>query len=332
MMSRRLGRSNITVSPLGLGTNGLGGPIRDATRPEAGLLGYGHVDEATAMRTIQAALDSGVTFFDTADEYGCGRAERLLGKALAGKREQAVIATKFGTTFDEQSRTITGQDARPAAIRRACEASLRRLQADVIDLYLLHLRDLPLEEGAEVRETLEDLVSAGKIRWYGWSTDDVERARFFAAGAHCTAVEHRLNIFLDAPEMLALCADADLASINRIPLLMGILTGKYRGRQPQLPAEDARSRWFAPPPVLDDVRLVEQLRGILTEDGRSVVQGTLGWIWARSPHTIPIPGSKTAVQAAENGAAMQFGPLRGSQMGRIAQLMAAGRPQERSKS
>jgi hypothetical protein len=194
-----------------MGTNALGGPIWDSSVRSDGPVGYGEVDESTALKTIRAAFDAGVTFFDTADEYGCGRAERLLGTALRGRRSEVVLATKFGHTFEEANCTVTGSDASPDALRRACEASLRRLGTDVIDLYLLHLRDLAIPAAAEVRDTLECLVSEGKIRFYGWSTDDVARARFFAEGEHCAAVEHRLNIFLDAVEMLEICDERGAA-------------------------------------------------------------------------------------------------------------------------
>jgi aryl-alcohol dehydrogenase-like predicted oxidoreductase len=134
-----------------------------------------------------------------------------------------VIATKFGDTFNEQTCQPTEEESTPAYIRRACEASLRRLNTETIDLYLFHIRDHPLERAGEVRQTLEQLAKVGKIRWYGWSTDDPERVRFFVEGPHCTAVEHRLNVLLDAPEMLTLCEELDLASINRIPLMVGML-------------------------------------------------------------------------------------------------------------
>lgn len=321
MLKRRLGRSGVQVSGLGLGTNGIGGP---ATYPAAWgerTLGYGPVDEREAICALRCAVDMGVTFFDTADEYGCGQSERLLGEALGRRREDVVIATKFGYTFDSQRRQITGRDVSPGYIRRACEASLRRLGSDYIDVYLLHLRDLPLAEAQQVRETLETLVAEGKIRAYGWSTDDVERAGFFAEGEHCTAVEHRLNVLLDNPPMLDLCVEAELASVNRIPLLMGILTGKYEGAAPRLADDDIRSIFFRGEGVLRDVQRVEVLREVLTSDGRSLVQGALGWIWARHAYTIPIPGFKTVAQVEENAGALRYGPLSSAQMRQVDEIL-----------
>jgi aryl-alcohol dehydrogenase-like predicted oxidoreductase len=179
MLTRTLGRSGITVSALGLGCWAIGGPMWRGERP----VGWGTVDDAESLRALRRALDLGVTFFDTSDAYGCGHSERLLGQALAGQRERVVIATKFGNVFDEQTRHITGADASPDFIRQACEASLKRLQTDYIDLYQFHLGSYDLAQAGSVRDTLESLAAAGKIRSYGWSTDDPARARFFA-GKH----------------------------------------------------------------------------------------------------------------------------------------------------
>jgi aryl-alcohol dehydrogenase-like predicted oxidoreductase len=317
MDPRRLGRSGIQVSAMGLGTARLGGKTwrnDDLSADET----PGQIE--ADIGAIHRALDLGITFFDTADVYACGYSERILGQALADRRHEVVIATKFGDTFDDQTCRPTNEEITPAYIRRACEASLRRLKTETIDLYLFHIRDYPLERAGEVRETLEQLVEEGKIRWYGWSTDDLERARFFAEGPHCTAVEHRLNILLDAPEMLALCKQLDLASINRIPLMVGLLGGKWT-RQTQMPAGDRRGEYFKHKEFLQDVDRVQTLREVLTLDGRSFVQGALGWIWARSPLAIPVPGFRTRQQAEEDALAMRFGPLRDEQMKEIEQLL-----------
>ena len=128
-----------------------------------------------------------------------------------------VIATKFGEIFDEGTgEGIEGAEITPEYVELACDRSLQRLGMEVVDLYLFHLTDYPLDRTAGIRDALEDLVAKGKIRSYGWSTDDPERARFFSQGQHCTAVEHRLNILHDmaATEMLALCDEEDLASLS----------------------------------------------------------------------------------------------------------------------
>jgi aryl-alcohol dehydrogenase-like predicted oxidoreductase len=157
-------------------------------------------------------------------------------------------------------------------------------------------------------EVLEDLVRAGKIRYYGWSTDDVERAGLFACGEHCIAIEHRLNVFNDNTAMLDLCREQDLASLNRVPLLMGVLTGCW---SPEMKMEkgDPRAQWFEHEEFLKLLACAQQIEPYLTSDGRSYVQGALGWIWAHSPLTIPLPGFRNMEQMQELAQARQFGPL-----------------------
>lgn len=317
MFTRTLGKSGIQVSAMGLGTARIGGlnwqmddrnPPNEPAQIEADL------------RAIHRGIELGINFIDTADSYGCGHSERIIGKALAGKRHQVVIATKFGDTFDEKTGQPTEEEITPAYIRRACEASLRRLDTDHIDLYLFHLNHYDLARAGEVRQTLETLVEEGKIGWYGWSTDDPERAHFFAEGPHCTAIEHRLNIMMDAPDMLTLCNDLDLASIPRIPLAMGVLSGTW-SRDTKLPEEDRRSGFFKVDEFLQDLDKIQALRQVLTRNGHSYVQAALGWIWARSPRTIPVPGFRTIEQVEENARAMDFGPLGEEQMSEIERLL-----------
>ena len=189
MLKRQLGRSGIEVSAIGMGCWAIGGQwwyVGDGDEYEA--CGWGQVDDAESIRAVHCALDLGVTLFDTADVYGCGHSEVILGRALAGRRDQAVIATKFGKQFDEEKKHFFGHKTSPDLIRSACEASLRRLNTDYIDLYQLHWLEYDMDKAPEVRDVLEELVAAGKIRAYGWSTDDPARARLFAEGQHCAAV------------------------------------------------------------------------------------------------------------------------------------------------
>lgn len=319
MFKRKLGPSGLKVSALGLGCWAIGGPFWRGDQP----VGWGQVDDQESIRALERALELGVTFFDTADVYGCGHSERLLGRVLAGRRESVVLATKFGNRFDQQTRKITGRDASPEAIRRACEASLRRLQTDYIDLYQFHLGDYELEQASLVRDTLEALVGEEVIRAYGWSTDNPERARLFAEGPNCVAIQHRLNIFEGNHQVLAICEAANLASINRSPLAMGLLTGKF-SPETRLPQDDVRygSNWnFKAGPIAGRLKTLDCLRDILTADGRTLAQAALGWLWARSERTIPIPGFKTVEQVEENVAALQFGPLSHDQMTQIDQLL-----------
>ena len=156
MSTRVLGRSGIKVSAIGFGCWAIGGPFTMDGKPD----GWGAVDDRESAAAIRRALDLGVMFFDTADAYGTGHSEQVLGRALAAHRDEVVIATKFGYTYDAARQALTGQDASPGYIRQACQASLRRLGTDRIDLYQLHVGDLPLSQADEVIGALEELAAA----------------------------------------------------------------------------------------------------------------------------------------------------------------------------
>ncbi|MFF4904085.1 aldo/keto reductase [Streptomyces sp. NPDC001260] len=320
---RTLGRGGTEVSALGFGCWAIGGEWSDL---EGRPLGWGKVDDEESVRAIHRALDLGVTFFDTADVYGTGHSERVLGRALGRRRGDVVIATKWGNLFDETTRTLKGADVSPEYVREALTASLARLGTDYVDLYQLHISDAHPEQGARLRDACEELVKEGLIRAYAWSTDDPARAAVFAEGAHCAAVQHALNVFQDAPEMLALCEETGLASINRSPLAMGLLAGR---RQGELEAGDIRSM---PPAWLpgfeegsgaasDWLSRVDAIREILTTDGRTLAQGALAWIWARSPRTVPIPGFRSVAQAEQNAGAIAKGPLTAGQLTEIDRIL-----------
>ncbi|MFI0516190.1 aldo/keto reductase [Streptomyces sp. WSLK1-5] len=321
--TRTLGRSGIEVSALGFGCWAIGGEWQAA---DGQPLGWGKVDDEESVRAVRRALDLGITFFDTADTYGAGHSERVLGRALGKRRDDVVLATKWGNVFDEDTRTLTGQDDTPAYARRALTASLARLGTDHIDLYQLHLSDLDPSRAAELRDTCEEFVSEGLIRAYAWSTDDPSRAAVFAEGEHCAAVQHALNVMQDAPEMLALCEESGLASVNRSPLAMGLLAGKRQGPRD---SGDIRSR---PPAWLQGfgdgtsadpewLARIDALKEILTSEGRTLAQGALAWIWARSPRTVPIPGFRSVAQAEQNAAAMEKGPLTEDQVTEINRVL-----------
>jgi len=319
MFKRTLGRSGIEVSAMGLGCWAIGGVF---WRGDHGV-GWSVVDDEESVRAIHRALDLGVTFFDTADVYGCGHSECVLGRALDGRRQEVIIATKFGTMFDEKTMQAGDDCGDPEYVRRACEASLGRLGTDVIDLYQFHCSEWASTEAVAVREVLEELVAEGKIRWYGWSTDEPDRARLFAEGPHCAAVQQRLNVLEGSLETLAVCEELNLASVVRSPLAMGLLTGKFNADS-KLPKDDVRHGWdFKSGPQAEQLRKLEQVREVLTAGGRTLAQGALGWLWARSGKTIPIPGFKTVKQVEENIAAMDFGPLTGDQMNRISEILGS---------
>lgn len=321
MEKRTLGRSGIEVSPLGMGCWAIGGVWQWLDGPG----GWGEVDDNESIRTVHLMLDSGVNFFDTASTYGAGHSEVILGKALAGKRDQAVIATKFGFDVDVTNKRVkffdNVADDVVNNLRADCEDSLRRLGIDTIDLYQLHVWDYPAEQAYRVRDVLESLVKEGKIRTYGWSTDSAENARIFAEGEHCVAVQHDLNVVRDAPEVLALCAELNLASVNRSPLARGALTGKYNKNTVFAKNDVRNDEWSHQTFFAPTMAHLDSLRDILTSGGRTLTQGALAWIWARSEKTVPIPGIRNEAQAKENAGAMDFGPLNADQMRQIDELV-----------
>jgi len=323
MLTRTLGRSGIQVSALGFGCWAIGGPWNWAQPgEETHPLGWGKTDDIEAIWAVHAALDGGINFFDTAANYGAGHSEIVLGKALKGRRSEAVIATKFGHIINEAEKTVYDDDDQILAnVRGDLENSLRRLQTDVIDLYQLHAGDYDSDKAAELRGVLETLVQEGKIRWYGWSTDLVDRARVFAEGEHCTSIQFRLNVLFDDLEMRQLCASTNLAGINKDPLNKGILAGKFTTAS-TFPPDDIRSTAnFAEGEIAQRLQTVEKLREVLTSGGRTMAQGALAYIWALDENMIPIPGFKNVQQATENAKAMAFGPLTTEQMRRLDEIL-----------
>ena len=315
--TRKLGRSGIEVSALGMGCWAIGGPFWAGETP----LGWGEVDDEESIRAIHAAVAMGVNFFDTADVYGAGHSEKVLARAFADRRSEVVIASKFSNVFDEATKQVERSDASPDYIRQACEASLRRLNTDYLDLFQFHDNGYPAEKAGPVRETLEGLVHEGKIRAYGWSTDFTDRAEFFAKGENCTAIQLQLNVLDDNAAVIALCEKYDLAAINRGPLAMGLLSGKYTAdTKPSL--DDVRGekspgwmKYFMDgKPNPEWLSKMEAVREILASDGRTLPQGAIAWLWARSEQTIPIPGFRTVEQVEENCGALQFGALASEQM------------------
>lgn len=312
-MMRTLGRSGIAVSAIGLGCWAIGG--RD----------WGEINDEESVRGIQRGFDLGVNLFDTADVYGFGRSERVLGRALEGERRlKSVIATKFTYSFDEETGEEFGANITPEYIRKACEDSLRRLRTDYIDLYQFHWNELPVEEAGEVRDTLDGLVQAGKIRYYGWSTDFVPQARFFGEKEGCTAIQLEMSVIDDNAPMTAFIEEANLAGLNRGPLAMGLLTGKYNAAS-TLSSDDVRGenapdwmKYFKDgKPNPEWLGKVDAIRQILTSDGRTLTQGALGWLLTRSPQMLPIPGFKTVAQVEENAKTLTLPLLTQAQMDEI---------------
>jgi len=309
---------------MGMGCWAIGGPFWNGETP----VGWGEVDDEESIRAIHAGLSLGITLFDTANVYGAGHSERVLGRALGARRGDVVIATKFNGVFNETTRRVTGSDVSPNGIRTACSESLRRLGTDYIDLYQFHANDHPVAEAGPVRDTLEALVKEGKIRAYGWSTDFADRAEFFAAGPKCTAIQLQLNVLDDNPAVVGVCERNNLAALNRGPLAMGLLTNTYT-RETRPGANDVRGekapawmRYFKQgKPDPEWLAKRDAVREILSSRGRTVSQGAIAWLWARSKKTIPIPGFRTVAQITENAGAMQFGPLTRPQVAEIDKIL-----------
>ena len=313
-----------SVARIGIGCWAIGGPFLMDGRSD----GWGDVDDAQSLRALALAYDLGARLFDTADAYGTGHSEELLGQAFAGRRDDVVIATKFGFTHDRARRELTGTDVTPDYARRACAASLRRLRTNTIDLYQIHVGEMSAAEADALGEALEGLAEAGDIRAWGWSTDNAEAARRMLQFPHFRAVQQQLSLFHDGPEMVRLSEENDLVDLNRSPLAMGLLTGKFTAAS-ELPPDDVRGAGHGWVPDFRDgrptpeaLRRLEAVRGLLTTGGRSVAQGALGWILARSPRTVPIPGFKTEAQIRDNFGAAEKGPLPAAVMDEIAALLA----------
>ena len=323
MRKKRLGKSGIEVSPLGLGCWAIGGPFTMFGLSD----GWGEVDDAESIRAIYRAVDLGVNFFDNADAYGTGHSEEVLGEAFRGMRDRVVIATKGGYVHDRAARALIGEDTTPAYIRKALEASLLRLKTDYVDLYQIHNGVMPSENFEPLFHELDKLVAEGKIRTYGWSTWAAEHAEAFAKKTHGAVIQTKANLLSYDPALSDACEKHELALINNGPLGMGLLSGKFSARTRFSP-DDVRgaahdwTEYFengAVKPAF--LAKMESVREVLQSGGRTVAQGALAWLWARSGCNIPIPGFKNVRQAEENAAAMDFGPLNNDQMAEIETLL-----------
>lgn len=319
MEMKKLGKSDIQISPVGFGAWAIGGNWFFDGHPG----GWGDTDDAESTLAIHAALEAGITLIDTAANYGTGHSEQVVGQAVKDRRDKVVIATKFGFNVDEAAKRVIyhkDADAILNGIAFECERSLRNLGTDFIDLYQFHMWDFPVERIPELLEKLEGLVAQGKIRTYGWSTDEVQLVPAFAAGAHAAAIQHAANVMEPATKMFDFTSKAGLTSLIRSPLLMGFLSDKY-DQNTQFLETDVRKRGFPPESIARIVENRLKIREILTEGGRTVAQGALAWLWAQGAQVVPIPGIRTVAQARENAGAMAFGPLTAAQLTAIEGLL-----------
>lgn len=323
MQKRKLGKSGIEVSPMGFGCWAIGGPFRLFGLPD----GWGEINDGESIQAIRRAFELGVNFFDTADAYGTGHSEEVLGEAVKGIRDKVVIATKGGYIYDTQERNLVGEDTSPQYIRKALEASLTRLRTDYVDLYQIHNWTMPERDIEPLFHELDKLKAEGKLRTYGWSTPVVEHVRAFIRKTSGTVIQSKENLFSYNQELVKLCEENYLASINNGPLAMGFLSGRFN-TDTRFPPEDVRSAAHEWTEYFEDGRpkqeflaKLDSVKEILCSSGRTVVQGALAWLWAKSENNIPIPGFKTMKQAEENATAMAFGPLSSEQVAQIEALM-----------
>ncbi len=299
-MKRILGKSGIEVSAMGLGCWAIGGPWN----MNGGPAGWSSVDDAESERAIRRAVELGVNFFDTAATYGCGHSERVLGKAISSMRDKIVIATKFGYRIDEKGKVASiygdsDEDSDPAPhVLEDVERSLERLGTDYIDALFLHVGGLRIDRALEVGEKLEILVKEGKIRTYGWSTDRTDAVEAFSTSPNSGVVQQGMSVLDGNRELLAYCERNNLASVNRSCLGMGILTGKFNGGT-TFKQDDFRSKAAWHPgfkdgkPTKEWLDSLDSIRGILTEGGRTLAQGAIAWLWAKSPNTFRYRASAT---------------------------------------
>jgi aryl-alcohol dehydrogenase-like predicted oxidoreductase len=321
------------IPALGLGCWAIGGPFYAGETP----LGWGEVDGKQSVSAIHRAADLGIRFFDTAQAYGTGHSEEVLGEALRFHPD-VLVGTKIGIGIDPQTRQVTGNDIAPAAIEASVHASLKRLQREKIDLVHLHLNSLPVPEAEAVFDTLDTLKTKGQIGAYGWSTDYPDRAVAYASRASFVSVQHAMNVFFRADALMPVIERHGLLSINRSPLAMGLLSGKYAPGS-AMDKNDIRSQtmdwmgYFKDGTVAPEyARQLDAVRELLRTGGRTLVQGAIGWLWARSERTLPIPGFRTAEQVDDLAGALEKGPLPKSAMDEIERVIIRepeGEPRDR---
>jgi aryl-alcohol dehydrogenase-like predicted oxidoreductase len=312
---------------LGLGCWAIGGPFY----AEGRAVGWGEVDDTVSKAAIAAALEHGIMHFDTAQAYGCGHSEVVLGAALKAHPGVA-IATKIGLGIDTQTKELTGPLTDPAVIRATIDASRKRLGRDRIDMVLHHNNELPVADARPTFDMLAELYEQGIVAAYGWSTDFPDSMRAFADYPGFTAVEHAMNVFRPATDMVSATEDANKLSLIRSPLAMGVLGGKYDATT-QFSKNEIRGSnpgwqdYFKDGKITDHyLGQLNAVREILTSDGRSLAQGAIAWLWAQTPNAMPIPGFRTPEQVHDLCGALDHGPLTPTQMTEVEGIL--DRPQE----
>ena len=305
MQRRRLGRDGPLVSALGLGAMSLSGV-------------YGESDDRESIETIRAALDVGITLIDTADAYGGGRNEEIVGHTIGPRREQVVLATKFGLVFDDGR---IGVDGSPAYVRRAIDASLRRLAVEQVDLFILHRVDpaTPIEETVGA---MAELVAAGKVRYLGLSEPAPETVQRAHAVHPIAAVESELSLWTRDAErdVLPTLRELGIGLIAYSPLGRGWLTGALR-RPDDIGADDFRSRLpqFQPGNFERNLALAEEVRRLADEKDVSPPQLALAWLLAKGDEIVPIFGTRRRENVVANARAVDL-ELAPSDVARLEEL------------
>ena len=292
MNRRRLGSQGLEVSAEGLGCMGM-------------TWAYGPGDEDSGLATIHRALELGITFLDTAEVYGPHTNEELVGRAIAGRREQFEIATKFGFVINPDAPSDRATDGTPENVRRACEGSLKRLGVDHIDLFYQHRVDpnVPIEETVGA---MAELVRAGNVRYLGLSEASAETIRRAHATHPITAVQSEYSLWTRDPEdeVLATLRELGIGLVAYSPLGRGFLTGQIRSLD-DLPEDDWRrsNPRFQEDALQDNLQLADRVTELANERGMAPAQLALAWVLAKGEDIIPIPGTKSPQRLEENAAA-----------------------------
>jgi aryl-alcohol dehydrogenase-like predicted oxidoreductase len=310
--TRTLGRSGLTVSALGLGCMGMS-------------WAYGPTDRAESLATIRSARDLGVTFLDTADVYGDGENEKLVGEAIDGRRDEIVLATKFGILVDPATGRPTGVDGSPDYVRAAIDRSLTRLGVDYVDLYYQHRPDpdVPVEETVGA---MAELVAAGKVRHLGLSEASAATIRRAAAVHPITAVQSEWSLFSRDIEdaVVPACRELGIGLVPYSPLGRGLLTGALTSVD-DLAADDFRRtqpRWQADNLAVN-LELVGQVRSIAAQYDATPSQVALAWVLARGEDVVPIPGTKRRRYLQENVESLSLA-LTTEDLDRLSDLQSVG--------
>lgn len=305
---RTLGSQGLQVSAIGLGCMGMSDF-------------YGPADEATNLSVLNAAIDMGINFLDTADMYGCGANERLLAQVLATRRDEIVLATKFGNVRGPKGEFL-GVDGRPEYVRAACDASLQRLGVDHIDLYYQHRVDpkVPIEETVGA---MAELVRAGKVRHLGLSEASARTLRRAAAVHPIAALQSEYSLWTRdvEREILPACEELGVGFVPYSPLGRGFLTGAYRTPD-DFDAGDYRrvTPRFQPDNFSANLAIVDAVSAVATEAGCTPAQIALAWLLHRAPSIVPIPGTRSLNRLRENAASTQL-HLSPAQMARLDGLL-----------